>query len=305
MGGIPDQVASSCGSHRFEPGAVVQSIHMENIESSLTEQQTEPVRTPENLPQTEWLTVDEAVSLCAEHGLSRTPKTLRKWAERSFQKEDAEIIVRREDTMWAYRWKFEKTSLVRKIEQEVSLSSSNTSEPVRTSPNEGSHTHQAQDDFLSGSRKPHPFEPVSTSSQEGSEHDPVKPDKPGSNDSKPVRTSSHQTGDLDGVLEEVRERLADKNREVEFLRGQLEIAQAEVGRRATSTDEALKTIDRVVHSFELQAEANRALALRDAGGAASEAATEEVRFAPESIEHERDETPSTERDYQQPSTYVG
>lgn len=277
---------------------------MENTENSLVEKQTEPVRTPENLPQTEWLTVDEAVSLCADHGLSRTPKTLRKWAERSFQKEDSEIIVHREDTMWAYRWKFEKTSLLRKIEQEVSLSSSNTSEPVRTPPNEGLQTQQAQDDLQSDSHEPHPFEPVRTGSQERSEHEPVNPDEPGSNDSKPVRTSSHQTDELQGVLEEVRERLADKNKEVEFLRGQLEIAQAEVGRRATSTDEALKTIDRVVHSFELQAEANRALALRDAGGAGQEVASKEVRFAPETIERERNETPSTDREYQHPSTYV-
>lgn len=49
-----------------------------------------------------------------------------------------------------------------------------------------------------------------------------------------------------------------------ILREQLGIAQAEVERRATSTDEALKTIDRVVRSFEMQAEANKVLALRGA-----------------------------------------
>ncbi len=99
------------------------------------------MRTPENPLEYTWLTVDEAVAFCPERGLSRTPKTLRKWAERSDNKEDAEIA---------------------------------------------------------------------------------------------------------------------------FLRDQLEKSQAEVGRRATSTDEALKTIDRVVHSFEMQAEANKALALQSA-----------------------------------------
>lgn len=213
----------------------------------------EPVRTPENPLEYEWLTVDQAVAFCAERGLSRTPKTLRKWAERSYNKEDADIIVRREDTMWSYRWKIEKSSLARKVDQELSLAGVNASEPVQTGAN--------------------------TSEVGSAGDDPSDNDKPGSNTSKPVRTGSLDIwparGSVD-VLDEVRKRLEDKDAEIVFLREQLDKAQAEVERRATSTDEALKTIDRVVRSFEMQAEANKALAL--AGGTSGGEQSEPVRF---------------------------
>lgn len=278
---------------------------MENTENIGPPNQTEPVRTPENLPQTGWLTVDEAVILCSENGLSRTPKTLRKWAERSFQKDDAEIIVHREDTMWAYRWKFEKTSLLRKIEQEVSLTGANASELVRTGADAGSYANEQQNSSSHSTHQRNHSEPVRTGAGEVVKIDLANSDEHGSNETEPVRTGSNQVEDVTVVLEEVRERLADKNKEVEFLRGQLEIAQAEAGRRATSTDEALKTIDRVVHSFELQAEANRALALRDAGGASPTSDSKPIRFAPEGIQPETAEPQQRDRDYQQPNSYVG
>lgn len=215
----------------------------------------EPVRTPENPLEYEWLTVDQAVAFCAERGLSRTPKTLRKWAERSYNKEDADIIVRREDTMWSYRWKIEKSSLARKVDQELSLAGVNASEPVRTSAPE----------------KPDRNEQIAVNNSE--------PVQTGANTSEPVRTGSLDIwparGSVD-VLDEVRKRLEDKDAEIVFLREQLDKAQAEVERRATSTDEALKTIDRVVRSFEMQAEANKALAL--AGGTSGGEQSEPVRF---------------------------
>jgi len=274
---------------------------MENTENQGGSHMFEPVRTPKNLQEIEWLTVDEAVAFCSEHGLSRTPKTLRKWAERSFQKEDAEIIVRREDTMWSYRWKFEKASLLRKVEQEVALAGANTTEPVRT----GAHSETDENTGNTTSSVPlhgaNSFEPVQTGAEEFGQIDNDKTNEPGSNTTEPVRTGSNPKAE--DVLVEVRERLADKDKEIEFLRGQLEKAQAEVERRATSTDDALKTIDRVVRSFELQSEANRALALRDAGGDADgrvqPEATAPIRFTPESVEA------STDHDYQQPSRFAG
>ncbi|MCE8006009.1 hypothetical protein [Aestuariivita sp.] len=239
---------------------------------------SEPVRTPENPLEYEWLTVDEAVAFCAERGLSRTPKTLRKWAERSYNKEDADITVRREDTMWSYRWKIEKASLARKVDQELSLAGANASEPVRTGATETAENTTVEPENT--------FEPVRTGagmiSETNSDQKPSKTDEPRANASEPVRTGSvdiRPAGVSANVLEEVRERLRDKEEEIAFLRGQLDKAQAEVERRATSTDEALKTIDRVVRSFEMQAEANKALAL--SGVSSRTEPSEPVRFTEE------------------------
>lgn len=221
---------------------------------------SEPVRTPENPFEYDWLTVDEAVAFCADRGLSRTPKTLRKWAERSYNKEDADIIVRREDTMWSYRWKIEKISLARKVDQELSLSGANASEPVRTG--------SVKDDNQDLANASEPVRTGATTSDATSVSETKEQQsEPRADVSEPVRTGAHEARKLEvssNVLEEVRERLRDRDKEIAFLREQLDKAQAEVERRATSTDEALKTIDRVVRSFELQAEANKALAL---GGA--------------------------------------
>ena len=254
----------------------------------------------------EWLTVDEAVAFCADRGLSRTPKTLRKWAERSYNKENADIIVRREDTMWSYRWKIEKASLTRKVDQELSLSSANTSEPVRT----GSETDK--EDYAVNHANS--FEPVRTSSVASQPTDHLENlsihDAPGAEAFEPVRTGSVDTRKIEvssNVLEEVRERLRDREEEIVFLREQLSKAQAEVERRATSTDEALKTIDRVVRSFELQAEANKALAL--GGGAIREPEPEPVRFAETESSPPTVEATSTQEDethsYQQHRTGWG
>ena len=86
------------------------------------------------------------------------------------------------------------------------------------------------------------------------------------------------------MLDEVRARMFDKDREIAFLRDQLSEAQAEIGRRAASTDEALKTIDRVVRSFEMQAEANKALALSGEVQREYQDQTQPIRFAPESVD---------------------
>ncbi|MEO0486694.1 MAG: hypothetical protein AAF092_12365 [Pseudomonadota bacterium] len=146
---------------------------------------------------------------------------------------------------------------MKKIEQEVSLTSANATEPGRTGANEGSPANEQQIVSALSTEQENGSAPVRTGADQVVKNDLSNSGEHGSNANESVRTGSNQVEDATAVLEEVRERLADKARHIEFLRRQLEIAQAEVGSRATSTDEALKTIDPVVHSFERQAKANR------------------------------------------------
>ena len=182
---------------------------MENTEQQTGSHLSEPVRTPENPLEYTWLTVDEAVAFCAERGLSRTPKTLRKWAERSYNKEDAEIIVRREDTMWANRWKIEKASLTRKIDEELSLAQANPPAPVRT----GAHSLSSGSDADSADQQSelgaHPVAPVRTGAdgfgQAGTAHDVPVNDEPRAERFEPVRTRS-TAKTADAVHAEMRKR---------------------------------------------------------------------------------------------------
>lgn len=68
----------------------------------------------------QWLTVQEAVAYCLSKGLHRTPKTVRKWAQRARDPESgtAEISVKAQDTENGFRWHIERASLDVKIEQE-------------------------------------------------------------------------------------------------------------------------------------------------------------------------------------------
>ena len=67
-----------------------------------------------------WLTVPEAVAYCAENGLSRNIKTVRRWAQRSHANpENAEVLVHEQDTENGFRYVIERESLDRKIAQEL------------------------------------------------------------------------------------------------------------------------------------------------------------------------------------------
>lgn len=69
----------------------------------------------------DWLTVQDAVTYCQSKGLSRTPKTIRKWALRS-QNLDAgsgDVVACAQDTENGFRWLIEHTSLDVKIAQEI------------------------------------------------------------------------------------------------------------------------------------------------------------------------------------------
>lgn len=239
-----------------------------------------PHQTSANGFEQEWLSVEQAVVFCAELGLTRTPKTVRKWAERSSGLPDGDVVARKQDTPWGYRWQIEKAPLIRKVEEELELQAAQEPEPVRTGSPEAA-SQEPEKTFEADPNYPeqvptgaHEFEPSETETAIVAEREPSP------HQSEPVQTRS----EIELVLDEVRERMADKDREVEFLRQQLADAQTEIGRRARSTDEALKTIDRVVRSFELQAEANRAAVL-GAGKVASEDDAQPATFRPSSVDN--------------------
>jgi hypothetical protein len=89
-----------------------------------------------------WLTVQEAVAYCVSKGLPRTPKTVRKWAQRSVETVPGtgDVIVQRQDTENGFRWLISRESLDVKIEQEKEfgeradeqIEGSHPSEPVPT-----------------------------------------------------------------------------------------------------------------------------------------------------------------------------
>lgn len=246
----------------------------------------EPVRTGADTFEQEWLSVEKAVVYCAELGLTRTPKTIRKWAERSSGLPDGDVLARKEDTPWGYRWQIEKASLTRKVEEEIELRGANPSEPVYTGAPSSDQPNSEKTTTFNSEPTPNPSDPVQTgadmferSARQSAQENPPEPS------AHPFEQVQNRS-EIETVLDEVRARMSDKDNEIAFLREQLADAQTEIGRRAASTDEALKTIDRVVRSFEMQAEANKALALRGGEQKSYSEATEPIRFTPESVDNQ-------------------
>lgn len=170
--------------------------------------------------ETAWLTVAEAVIRCTDRGLPRTPKTIRKWAARSFeQPEAADISARREDTENGFRWSIEADSLERKIDEELEYEAQRQPKPDVT----GMHT----------------FGQVSLETKAETLEEPVE------TPSEPVRAGTESSGGS-GVEAELRHQLEQSRAEVEFLRDEL------VHRR--QTDKALGT---VIEAFKLNAETTR------------------------------------------------
>jgi hypothetical protein len=169
-----------------------------------------------------WLTVSDAVIRCTERGLPRTPKTIRKWAARSFSSpETADISVRREDIDNGFRWSIEASSLDRKIDEELEYEARKSSAPDQTS------AHQS--------------EQVPSENVVQINHEPPE------NASEPVRTSEEKSGNGSAIEKELRAQLDQKIQEVEFLREEL------THRR--KTDQALGS---VIEAFKLNAETTRA-----------------------------------------------
>ena len=79
-----------------------------------------------------WLSVPEAAAYCETQGLSRNIKTIRRWAQRSHARpENAEVFVREQDTENGFRYAIEKTSLDRKIAQELAFDAMRAKEDSR------------------------------------------------------------------------------------------------------------------------------------------------------------------------------
>ena len=169
-----------------------------------------------------WLTVSDAVIRCTERGLSRTPKTIRKWSARShLSPENADISVRREDTENGFRWSIEATSLDRKIDEELEFEARKSGEPDST----GAHVS----------------EPVPTQDMA---HILSEPEP---NTSAPVQSGDHETGPVGGIEHELRAQLKHTHQEVLFLRDEL--------KHRRKTDEALGS---VIEAFRLNSETTKA-----------------------------------------------
>ncbi len=177
-------------------------------------------------PKTVWLTVDQAVAYCDEQGLTRTPKTVRKWAERSYNQSDGEVVSDREDTLWGrYRWKIETTSLARKVSDELSRERG-TNEPVQTGSN-----HLAQSDEADlRETSSNLFERVRTRSNGETEKTDPGNVEPSLLSSEPVRTSANQTAipgeaaevaTLHAENRELREQQKRDREEIAFLRDEV------------------------------------------------------------------------------------
>jgi len=189
---------------------------------------SEPVRTGAERFG-DWLTVAEAVAYCSLNELDRTPKTIRKWAHRShLDPDDADLTVRREDVDNGFRWAIERTSLDRKIAQELEFEARRVGEPVHTRPG------------TSGT--------VKTGAGAENKDDGLE------NSSETVHTSAHPFGsvrDPDALIEGLRERIEDLKGEVEFYRDELR------DRRQTTT-----ALTDVIEAFRLTAQSNASKAER-------------------------------------------
>ncbi len=85
----------------------------------------------------EWLTVVQASQLSSEMGLTRTPKTIRRWAQRSADLPDGigDVVVERRDTPFGFEYVITRSSLEKKIEQELEFAKAKEAEPEKgTSP---------------------------------------------------------------------------------------------------------------------------------------------------------------------------
>ena len=152
-----------------------------------------PVRTIEDSPET-WLTVSEAVSHCSRLGLSRTPKTVRRWAHRSAKDpECGDLIVRSQDLETGFRWTIRLDSLERKISQELEFESRKLSEQDRSRPGVSEHERPLIEPYNSE---------VPSTNMSG--HETAKPHK------------VDQDSDLKAVNEELRDRILDLKSQVEF-----------------------------------------------------------------------------------------
>ncbi|WP_299854681.1 hypothetical protein [uncultured Roseobacter sp.] len=183
-----------------------------------------------------WLTVDEAVTRCEAQGLFRTAKTIRKWAERSFNVPEGEVVSSREDTMWGrYRWKIEQKSLDRKIAEELSREAALPIKPVQT----GSDVSADLPSEITEKPQTNTSEPVQTSAIKATRDDLAKQSSNKHEPGADVRTGAHVLPVSSANSDE----LARLRAENEGLRSQQERDQDEIKflREEVTFNRSLKT----------------------------------------------------------------
>jgi len=199
-----------------------------------------------------WLTVDEAVAYCEGQGLSRTAKTIRKWAERSFNVPEGEVVSRREDTLWGrYRWKIELRSLERKVAEELSREADVTRELVQT----GANTQAKQPNEISQVSSPNVTEPVRTSADEVAK---VGLEKSPTNSNEPLvdvrtRATSLSVSDVDATVlatlkaenKELRKQQDRDLDEIKFLREEVTFNRSLKSDFAQNSQRLLETLETV------------------------------------------------------------
>jgi len=153
----------------------------------------------------QWLSVNEAVAYCAQRGLNRNIKTIRRWAERSMKRpDDAEVKVREQDTGFGFRYMIERRSLDVKIKQELDFEAAkdeaDTAGQVRTDPDMPEHVRDES--------APH-VDPTDASDMPG--HDHTGPDTPAR------KLEVQSTGDTF-----LKDQIGEKDRQIERLNAQLE-----------------------------------------------------------------------------------
>ena len=157
----------------------------------------------------DWLTVQEAVAYCLSKGLNRTPKTVRKWAQRARdpQSGTAEIEVKAQDTENGFRWLIGRASLEVKIEQEKQFAERKDGEE------DGAHL------FAQVATGAH------TSEQVRVKETTFEPMSTGAHTSEQVATGAHPFTQVQ-TDEEKRKDASDTSAEfVEFLKQQLDRAE--------------------------------------------------------------------------------
>ena len=174
-----------------------------------------------------WLTVQEAVAYCMSKGLPRTPKTVRKWAQRSIEAAPGtgDVVVQRQDTENGFRWLIGRESLDVKIEQEKEFveraedaEGANTSVPVHT----GGHM------FEQVATGAHQFPQVPVNEQA---NEPVRTRE---NTSEPVHTGVHLEEDIQPASP------VGDSEIVELLKRQLERAERQLDVKDRQIDALLE-----------------------------------------------------------------
>jgi hypothetical protein len=153
----------------------------------------------------DWLTVQDAATYCQTKGLSRTPKTIRKWAMRSQNLDGGtgDVVSRSQDTENGFRWLIERNSLDVKIAQELEFD-----------------TRKKAETFV-----PNLLEPVETGVDGVDEvqvkEPAIEPMETGANPSEAVQTLPHPDASylafLEKQLDRAHQQIDVKDRQIDAL----------------------------------------------------------------------------------------